>query len=89
MFTLFFDVELIGAVWPTNHSKIANAKKKTIALTSMVSLSFIVLWGPYYAIGIYTWFYPKLARNIPREVSILMCNMHLIDVCKCNRALTG
>nr|ABR22597.1 gonadotropin-releasing hormone receptor 3a [Ciona savignyi] len=51
-------------------SNIVRARRKTLFLTSTVTLSFIVLWGPYYAMGIYHWFNPKERATFPKEISL-------------------
>nr|NP_001165352.1 gonadotropin-releasing hormone receptor [Ciona intestinalis]BAI66406.1 gonadotropin-releasing hormone receptor [Ciona intestinalis] len=51
-------------------NNIERARMKTLVLTSLVTLSFIVLWGPYYAMGIYHWFNPRERATFPKEISV-------------------
>ena len=56
-------------------ASIARAKKKALALTTIITLMFIVLWGPYYGIGIFSWFNSDEAKRVPREVGIITTKM--------------
>ena len=65
-----FYAEMNGRRSSKNDCPVACAKRNTIALTSLVSLSFIVLWGPYYGIGVYSWFNSEKVKYFSREVSM-------------------
>lgn len=49
---------------------IMRARKKTLKITGMVMLSFLLFWGPYYGFGIYNWFNPK--KRIPKPISTIL-----------------
>nr|CAB3250140.1 GnRHR3 gonadotropin-releasing hormone receptor 3 [Phallusia mammillata] len=52
-----------------NISNMANARKKTFILTSIVAATFLLLWGPYYAYGVVTWFDRDISRSVSMEVT--------------------
>ena len=47
-----FSAERMAGSW-VNTSR--NLTRKPYILTSMVTLSFLLFWGPYYVVGIYDW----------------------------------
>lgn len=63
------DIQIVGKR-ASKSSNIAKARKKTFILMSMVSLAFVLFWGPYYGIGITTWFNEEVMENVPPEVLV-------------------
>ena len=64
-----------------NCASIAKAKKKTFALTTLITFSFIILWAPYYGMGIYSWFNADKAKLIPKNVRRSFCSfLHELTV---------
>ena len=51
-----------------NCVNIAKAKKKAFALMTLITFSFIILWTPYYGMGIYSWFNIDKAKLMPKKV---------------------
>jgi len=65
------DIRIVGRR-ASKTSNIAKARRKTFLLMSMVSLAFILFWGPYYAAALVYWFRPDLQRNVPKTVSTVL-----------------
>lgn len=36
---------------------IRGARKKALLMTSLVTLTFLLFWGPYYAVAVHYWIY--------------------------------
>ncbi|XP_021169261.2 gonadotropin-releasing hormone II receptor isoform X2 [Fundulus heteroclitus] len=47
---------------------IPKARMKTLKMTVVIVLSFIVCWTPYYLLGIWYWFQPDMLRVTPEYV---------------------
>jgi len=65
------DIRMVGR-GSSKTSNISKAKRKTFLLMSMVSLAFILFWGPYYAAALVYWFRPDLQQNVPKTVSTIL-----------------
>lgn len=44
------------------------ARMKTLKMTIVIVLSFMVCWTPYYLLGIWYWFQPDMLRVTPEYV---------------------
>ncbi|XP_023249445.1 gonadotropin-releasing hormone II receptor-like isoform X2 [Seriola lalandi dorsalis] len=58
---------------------IPKARMKTLKMTVVIVLSFVVCWTPYYLLGIWYWFQPDMLRVTP-EADLAAC---------CRRTTTG
>lgn len=47
---------------------IPKARMKTLKMTVVIVLSFVVCWTPYYLLGIWYWFQPDMVRVTPEYV---------------------
>ncbi|KAG7218839.1 hypothetical protein INR49_019681 [Caranx melampygus] len=47
---------------------IPKARMKTLKMTVVIVLSFVVCWAPYYLLGIWYWFQPNMLRVTPEYV---------------------
>ncbi|XP_062393641.1 gonadotropin-releasing hormone II receptor-like [Sardina pilchardus] len=47
---------------------IPKARMKTLKMTIIIVMSFVVCWTPYYLLGIWYWFQPKMLQDIPEYV---------------------
>lgn len=47
---------------------IPKARMKTLKMTVVIVLSFVVCWTPYYLLGIWYWFQPDMLRVTPEYV---------------------
>ncbi|NP_001028997.1 gonadotropin-releasing hormone receptor 1 [Ciona intestinalis] len=50
------DRVLMGRRHSVNTASIQRAKNRTILMRTLITLTFLVCWGPYYGKGIYDWF---------------------------------
>lgn len=55
----------------SHRNGIQKAQRRTILLKSLIALTFLVSWGPYYGKGIYDWFIKK-PTDSPSAVSSLL-----------------
>ncbi len=47
---------------------IPKARMKTLKMTVVIVLSFVVCWTPYYLLGIWYWFQPDMLRVTPEYI---------------------
>lgn len=47
---------------------IPKARMKTLKMTVVIVLSFVVCWTPYYLLGIWYWFQPSMLQVTPEYV---------------------
>nr|ABR22595.1 gonadotropin-releasing hormone receptor 1a [Ciona savignyi] len=50
------DRVLMGRRHSVNTASIQKAKNRTILMRTLITLTFLVCWGPYYGKGVYDWF---------------------------------
>ncbi|XP_076809227.1 gonadotropin-releasing hormone receptor-like isoform X1 [Clavelina lepadiformis] len=63
---------MMGRREGSSFSDIQKARRKTLILTSAVTLTFLLFWGPYYSMAIYDWIDPTKARHLPHTVTICL-----------------
>ncbi|CAK8695679.1 unnamed protein product [Clavelina lepadiformis] len=63
------DQRVMGRSQPPKSNNISRARKKTLILTSLVTLTFLIFWGGYYGVSIYLWFTSDQGETVPAEVS--------------------
>lgn len=61
----------------TSNPRINHAVKRTYICAALVTSSFLLLWGPYWSLGIYEIFYPQALRLERMVRHTLICIMYL------------
>lgn len=61
---------------------------KTLKMTIIIVLSFIVCWTPYYLLGIWYWFQPEMLKVTPEYVHHLLFVFGNLNTC-CDPVIYG
>ncbi|XP_078482823.1 gonadotropin-releasing hormone receptor isoform X1 [Ciona intestinalis] len=65
------DRVLMGRRKSVNTASIQRAKNRTILMRTLITLTFLVCWGPYYGKGIYDWFQkPAIGPPAPLDTAM-------------------
>ncbi|XP_026795368.3 gonadotropin-releasing hormone II receptor [Pangasianodon hypophthalmus] len=67
---------------------IPKARMKTLKMTIIIVLSFIVCWTPYYLLGIWYWFQPDMLKVTPEYVHHLLFVFGNLNTC-CDPVIYG
>ncbi|XP_062847745.1 gonadotropin-releasing hormone II receptor-like [Trichomycterus rosablanca] len=67
---------------------IPKARMKTLKMTIIIVLSFIVCWTPYYLLGIWYWFQPEMLKVTPEYVHHLLFVFGNLNTC-CDPVIYG
>ncbi|KAL7393146.1 hypothetical protein ABVT39_007119 [Epinephelus coioides] len=67
---------------------IPKARMKTLKMTVVIVLSFVVCWTPYYLLGIWYWFQPDMLRVTPEYVHHALFLFGNLNTC-CDPVIYG
>ncbi|XP_034466334.1 gonadotropin-releasing hormone II receptor-like isoform X1 [Hippoglossus hippoglossus] len=67
---------------------IPKARMKTLKMTVVIVLSFVVCWTPYYLLGIWYWFQPEMLRVTPEYVHHALFVFGNLNTC-CDPVIYG
>ncbi|KAI7806873.1 gonadotropin releasing hormone receptor 3 [Triplophysa rosa] len=67
---------------------IPKARMKTLKMTIIIVLSFVVCWTPYYLLGIWYWFQPEMLNVTPEYVHHLLFVFGNLNTC-CDPVIYG
>ncbi|XP_073781263.1 gonadotropin releasing hormone receptor 3 isoform X1 [Danio rerio] len=67
---------------------IPKARMKTLKMTLIIVLSFVVCWTPYYLLGIWYWFQPEMLTVTPEYVHHLLFVFGNLNTC-CDPVIYG
>uniref|UniRef100_A0A3B4YI20 Type II GnRH receptor n=1 Tax=Seriola lalandi dorsalis TaxID=1841481 RepID=A0A3B4YI20_SERLL len=67
---------------------IPKARMKTLKMTVVIVLSFVVCWTPYYLLGIWYWFQPDMLRVTPEYVHHALFVFGNLNTC-CDPVIYG
>ncbi|KAK2909599.1 hypothetical protein Q8A73_007314 [Channa argus] len=67
---------------------IPKARIKTLKMTVVIVLSFVVCWTPYYLLGIWYWFHPDMLRVTPEYVHHALFVFGNLNTC-CDPVIYG
>ncbi|MBN3306611.1 GNRR2 protein, partial [Amia calva] len=65
----------------SNNDHFSKARMKTLRMTIVMVVSFIVCWTPYYLLGLWYWFRPEMLREIPEYVNHTLLLFGLLHTC--------
>ncbi|XP_061552843.1 gonadotropin-releasing hormone II receptor-like [Phycodurus eques] len=57
-----------GELRRSSSNSISKARMKTLKMTVIIVLSFVVCWTPYYLLGVWYWFQPEVVHFTPEYV---------------------
>uniref|UniRef100_UPI00398EBEF4 gonadotropin-releasing hormone II receptor-like n=1 Tax=Pristiophorus japonicus TaxID=55135 RepID=UPI00398EBEF4 len=60
---------------------ILKARMKTLKMTIVIVVSFIICWTPYYLLGLWYWFKPDILKNVPEYVNHILFLFALLHTC--------
>ncbi|GCB70636.1 hypothetical protein scyTo_0001332 [Scyliorhinus torazame] len=60
---------------------IMKARMKTLQMTIVIVVSFIVCWTPYYLLGLWYWFKPGILKDVPEYVNHILFLFALLHTC--------
>uniref|UniRef100_A0A9J7XWB2 Type II GnRH receptor n=1 Tax=Cyprinus carpio carpio TaxID=630221 RepID=A0A9J7XWB2_CYPCA len=67
---------------------IPKARMKTLKMTIIIVLSFVVCWTPYYLLGIWYWFQPEMLKVTPEYIHHLLFVFGNLNTC-CDPVIYG
>ncbi|XP_052003124.1 gonadotropin-releasing hormone II receptor-like [Xyrauchen texanus] len=67
---------------------IPKARMKTLKMTIIIVVSFVVCWTPYYLLGIWYWFQPEMLKVTPEYVHHLLFVFGNLNTC-CDPVIYG
>ncbi|XP_041843699.1 gonadotropin-releasing hormone II receptor-like isoform X2 [Melanotaenia boesemani] len=67
---------------------IPKARMKTLKMTVVIVLSFVVCWTPYYLLGIWYWFQPNMLRATPEYIHHALFVFGNLNTC-CDPVIYG
>ncbi|KAJ8377901.1 hypothetical protein AAFF_G00250520 [Aldrovandia affinis] len=67
---------------------IPKARMKTLKMTIVIVVSFVVCWTPYYLLGIWYWFHPQMLRVTPEYVHHVLFVFGNLNTC-CDPVIYG
>lgn len=67
---------------------IPKARMKTLKMTVVIVLSFVVCWTPYYLLGLWYWFHPDVVRLTPEYVHHALFVFGNLNTC-CDPVIYG
>ncbi|XP_067873730.1 gonadotropin-releasing hormone II receptor-like [Heterodontus francisci] len=65
----------------TQNDYILKARMKTLKMTIVIVVSFIICWTPYYFLGLWYWFKPDILKNVPEYVNHILFLFALLHTC--------
>ncbi|KAG7276549.1 hypothetical protein CRUP_019599 [Coryphaenoides rupestris] len=68
LYNMFHFVTLYSYLRRSGTDMIPKARMKTLKMTIIIVVSFIVCWTPYYLLGIWYWFQPQMLTVTPEYV---------------------
>ncbi|XP_061110843.1 gonadotropin-releasing hormone II receptor-like [Conger conger] len=67
---------------------IPKARMKTVKMTMVIVLSFVVCWTPYYLLGVWYWFQPRMLQLTPEYVHHVLFVFGNLHTC-CDPVIYG
>lgn len=67
---------------------IPKARMKTLKMTVIIVMSFVVCWTPYYLLGIWYWFQPDMVKVMPEYIHHLLFVFGNLNTC-CDPVIYG
>ncbi|KAG9334684.1 hypothetical protein JZ751_007218, partial [Albula glossodonta] len=67
---------------------IPKARMKTLKMTIIIVVSFVVCWTPYYLLGIWYWFHPQMLQVTPEYVHHILFVFGNLNTC-CDPVIYG
>ncbi|XP_067305580.1 gonadotropin releasing hormone receptor 3 isoform X2 [Pseudorasbora parva] len=67
---------------------IPKARMKTLKMTVIIVVSFVVCWTPYYLLGIWYWFQPEMVKVTPEYIHHLLFVFGNLNTC-CDPVIYG
>lgn len=67
---------------------IPKARMKTLKMTIIIVVSFVVCWTPYYLLGIWYWFHPQMLQVTPEYVNHILFVFGNLNTC-CDPVIYG
>ncbi|XP_064208616.1 gonadotropin-releasing hormone II receptor-like [Anguilla rostrata] len=67
---------------------IPKARMKTLKMTIIIVVSFVVCWTPYYLLGIWYWFHPQMIQVTPEYVNHILFVFGNLNTC-CDPVIYG
>lgn len=67
---------------------IPKARMKTLKMTIIIVVSFVVCWTPYYLLGIWYWFQPEMLRVTPEYIHHALFVFGNLNTC-CDPVIYG
>ncbi|XP_059808434.1 gonadotropin-releasing hormone II receptor-like [Hypanus sabinus] len=72
----------LRASTPTvQNDNMLKARMKTLKMTIVIVVSFIICWTPYYLLGLWYWFKPDVLKRVPEYVNHLLFLFGLLHTC--------
>ncbi|XP_078097459.1 gonadotropin-releasing hormone II receptor-like [Mustelus asterias] len=65
----------------TQNDYIVKARMKTLKMTIVIVVSFIICWTPYYLLGLWYWFKLDILTNVPEYVNHILFLFALLHTC--------
>ncbi|XP_078540204.1 gonadotropin-releasing hormone II receptor-like [Lissotriton helveticus] len=65
----------------SKNDHISKARLKTLKMTVVIVMSFMLCWTPYYLLGLWYWFRPQMIHNIPEYVHHSLFLFGLLHTC--------
>ncbi|XP_026150088.1 putative gonadotropin-releasing hormone II receptor [Mastacembelus armatus] len=63
-------------------NNIPRARMRTLKMSIVIVLSFIICWTPYYLLGLWYWFFPDdLAGKVPHSLAHILFIFGLVNAC--------
>ncbi|XP_051896234.1 gonadotropin-releasing hormone II receptor-like [Pristis pectinata] len=71
-----------GSSIPTiQNDYMLKTRMKTLKMTIIIVVSFIICWTPYYLLGLWYWFKPDILKKVPEYVNHLLFLFALLHTC--------
>ena len=67
---------------------IPKARMKTLKMTIIIVMSFVVCWTPYYLLGIWYWFQPEMLKVTPEYIHHILFVFGNLNTC-CDPVIYG
>ncbi|XP_030048631.1 gonadotropin-releasing hormone II receptor-like [Microcaecilia unicolor] len=65
----------------SKNEHISKARMKTLKMTLVIVVSFIVCWTPYYLLGLWYWFQPEMIQQTPEYIHHSLFLFGLLHTC--------
>ncbi|TRY81247.1 hypothetical protein DNTS_000542 [Danionella cerebrum] len=67
---------------------ISRARMKTLRMTVIIVLSFLLCWTPYYLLGVWYWFHPQMLERTPEYIHHMLFVFGNLNTC-CDPVIYG